>query len=264
MGSRRGLAALVIGLAALAAGVAVAVERHDRQADARSARLEAERNRYEEGLRLAGRTKPQFAVSYVSVGLEEFERLTTPRAGAKAYRVVPTEVATRLESRQRFLPPGFADLAHPRDLDAVAERIRSGRAHAKREWTQVGALLVSPLTPRAGMRLTLRVDRFAIRGFDSVIDPTDLSGDRPRHYLRTQKHRPATVTWAPSDGTDGDLVPLHILHPVGPSGYPGTSLVRGIVLAPRSLQSREPNGHVADVRIEDALIQPVVLIDTRG
>jgi hypothetical protein len=255
--------AAVVGLAVLVAGIVVGVQRHDDASEARSARLGVQRDGYDAALRASTRARPHFDVVYVTLGLDEFERLTAAE-GEAGYRVVPTPVAARLKKGGRGLQPDFVRLPPASRVIDVARRLAAGEIVARREWIQVGALIVSPRVEVSGVTLRLRAERFALRGFDGVIDGNDLAAEAAVGWLAGQPRHPAVVSWAPSRGTAGDIVPLYLLHPFRPAEYADHLLISGVVLAPRALSAHEPSGRMTRIPLRQVLGQPIFMTDERG
>ena len=117
-------AVLAVGVAALAISVAAAVARHNRDADAADANIDAQRLRVDAALEEAERVPPRVEVTYLMFPLAELEQVTSGDGEGRAYEVVPTEVAERL--RSGVAPPGLRlDPEHAR-FGGVRPRVPGG------------------------------------------------------------------------------------------------------------------------------------------
>lgn len=264
-GRRTGHFVLAGGLAVLAIGVGVSVVRHERGASRDESRREAERARYEQILREAAERPPRFEVSYVQFVLSDLDRLTGRAApAATRYRLIPTEVARRLQTDRPLIRTDFGSLPHSDYLDAFARAFRERRLRNEEIW--VVALLVTQTTPGAVARARLLVKRRALRGYEAIIDPSDLVP-----YGQHPAGRGHAVTWKPTAGARV-LIPLCLLHsfnlPRTPENAEILAAMRDqswwqvmdhVVLAPRRFFAQRPGQKEAELPIDTALGFPLVL-----
>lgn len=258
---RTGVVALLMGAAALAVGIGVAVVRHDRD---EAARIDAERARYEAVLREVAAAPPRFSVSYVEIPIG-----LVPRYSRGRTQMVRTEVGRRLLTRRPPLRPDFAALAGDR-TDPSARVFKEGMVTERR--VSIVGLLVTQTTPGPG-RLRLEVDRVAIEGFVGVWDALDLLPQRRNSLFRDRTVGPIrreVVAWQPRYDRTA-FIPVAFLHlfrippvPVNAEiiealgGLQGEQVTSHVVLGPRRLLLRSPNGRDLAIPIRHAL-HPLVL-----
>jgi hypothetical protein len=261
--ARPGWIILAVGVALLAAGVTVSVVRHNRDADARDARVDAQRVRFQKILRRTAKEPPRFQVSYVELPVATAKRLI--HRGPTA----DTEVARRIEHGR--VDPDFEALA--RSDDPISRALRAKQANL---WKRsVVALQVTQTTPGDAAHLRLVLDRLSLSGFADVWDALDVLGPRDSDTSifrgsRLGSRRRVSVRWTPRLGKT-TIVPLSILHlfliPRRPEnqaviddlgGTPGFQVATGVVLAPIRLVVEGRHGRSTNVALARAL-HPVVV-----
>jgi len=242
------------GLAVLVLGVAVAVVRDDGDRDAHA----KQSDRYAAALRRAAAVPPRFEVEFVQFPLRDLGRLTRARGGRSGYAIVPTEIATRIATGRPPLHPNFGALPHSRHLDDIARAFSRGTL--RQTGVDVIALVIRQTAPGPVATLTLRVQRLVARGYTGILDPTDLIDLQLIDDAETTARTRQFITWKPTPGRAGMLVPLCLLHLVRVPTLPERStLFSYAALSPRDLRVRQPDGRVLPLAIHDALKSPILL-----
>jgi hypothetical protein len=263
---------LAVGVAALAVSVAAGVARHNRDADAADANVDAQRLRIDAALEEAERVPPRVEVTYVMFPLAELEQVTIGDGEGPAYDVVPTEVAERMRTGRPALHPDFGSILNTPNSEVFARGFREGRIRERE--TSVVALLVTPTTP-GRTRLRLDVERLEPTRSFGVWDPIDLvvreGISRPFPEQRLEgTHRPEQVTATIDPDAAGALVPLALLHllifsptaanedliDANHGGY-GLQEATHVILSPRRLYIGRPRSKEREVAIDEALLLPL-------
>jgi hypothetical protein len=257
--------ALAAGFCVLAAGVAIAVVRHDRSVDARGRDAALQAARFDGELRRVGNQVPRFGVSYVEIPLAEARRLIRTR-----FTVVGTEVARRLTTGRPSLHPDFAALAGTSD-DVLSRTFKAGLFTPN--GVIVIGLLVTQITPGpATLRLTLA--RLRVRTYFSVWDPLDVLPGGPNSIYRTPRlglSSKTVVRWRPRLGATA-FVPLSVFNafllprtPANSSliselgGDSGALVTSDVVLGPTGLFVHRPHGRDVEIDLSATALHPLRL-----
>lgn len=259
-----GIVALALGGAVFAAGVAIAIIRHNRDVDA----LERRRDRYAAELRRTAATPPRFEVTYVQFPLRSLPRFTSAYRDGGGYTIVRTEITNRMVTGRPSLYPDFAAIRQPSDPDGYYERYADAyaRATARQQRVDVVALLVNQVSPGPVSQVILRVERFRAEAYQAVVDATDLNANSLlTGIVRTRM----VIRWKPPPRPRGSLVPLFLIHAVWLPVKTDAQLLQTddgwrsffsyIALGARELRVRQPNGRAILLPIQDALSSPVVM-----
>jgi len=121
-------------------------------------------------------------------------------------------------------------------------------------------------------RFRLRSEAFHFRGYATILDPTDITGQfaNVEERFTDTPHRTVVVEWTPRSKTDGALVPLFLTHTL--AIVPGKEtpeleralyaygvVLTGDVTAPKELTFERPHATATVVPISGALNSPLQL-----
>lgn len=199
-GSTVASAALAVVL--VAAGVGVAVVRHDRGVERRSDAAAEEQAGYEHALQRARAQPPVFELAFVQFPLRDL------RSAAAGATLVADELTTRLRTNRPPVRPDFAQATGAAWIETLARGVAEHRVHVGDDW--VLALRVRQVSPGAGT-LRLRVERVALPTYEQAWDATDFAPGQARTWNGIGRHTAQTIVWRPTQRR-ASLVPLVLLH----------------------------------------------------
>jgi hypothetical protein len=241
---------LALGLVVFAAGVAIAIARHDVRPKALGPAAAAQRDRYDRLIRQATSRPVRYDISLVQFPLADLD-VIRDNGDSDPYQIVDDDVTERIRSGDPTLEPDFANLPHIHAYDDFVRQVRSG--FLRQVGNDIVALLLTQRTVGTPEEIRLTVDRLSPKEgqYAYVFDPTDFT-DFSTNTRFTR--RAETISWSPKEKTAGALIPLYVSHALrnphakGYYFYATGGFVTGAVFTARRLVIVQPDGRKTDIK----------------